>query len=251
MDQGLIEHLKKQHAFDSWKGRNALEGKTLFVWKFFLAGDELSGWKIHRSRLTALPGAKAIIQTVWTSGDAEKSTTLRTDISECDTRLEAHETLIRWLADFQSPVLRRQQDAQTGDVLFVGPQGSPSLFARGNLAILFRDAGGAAASVSELAQRFDTALIAKPEPKGGPDVRTFRAVRAEAAVDENVPLEMAASDPADRPVGYKVFAEGGDLLAEPQGLVFRGAKPGRHTLMLVAWTSARTSSTARLEIAVK
>lgn len=55
MNPKFIERLKQQHAFEQWRDRNALE-ENLFVWKFFLTGNELPQWTLQRiQRLEAPP----------------------------------------------------------------------------------------------------------------------------------------------------------------------------------------------------
>jgi hypothetical protein len=39
--------LKQQLANESWRGRNSLD-ENLFIWNFFLSGNEFSGWQAHR-----------------------------------------------------------------------------------------------------------------------------------------------------------------------------------------------------------
>src|SRR5215510_469553 len=107
-----LEYLKQRYRYYEWKDRNTL-GENLFVWKFYLNGNELSEWKPYQierkeSSLTTGPVAwartaaprrppPALIQSTWTGPQGLTRSLLNIDIFECGSQQEAHETLVRLL----------------------------------------------------------------------------------------------------------------------------------------------------------
>jgi hypothetical protein len=156
MDAALRDFLKQRHAFDTWskEGASAVDFPRL---ELVLDGSELEGWQLHRSQRSKA-AETVVIQSLWTRSEDEL---LAVDIQACTSRAAAHDALLEWLGEFQSPLIARQSPAPAGDVAFAMPGNTAILFARGNLAVQVRNAGPRVQALAQLAATFEQALIRK------------------------------------------------------------------------------------------
>ena len=113
----ITARVKERHAYDTWRGTNTLE-ESLFIWRFFLAGDELPRWETDSVRRIVAPGQPPLVQSVWKQAGRAHSDLLVLDTYECPSRLGAHEFLVQYLSQFQSPAIGRRADIAAGDVAF-------------------------------------------------------------------------------------------------------------------------------------
>jgi hypothetical protein len=222
----VVEVLKRRFDFDAWVGSNTL-GENLYIWKFFLSGNELPGWKAHRIQRVNVAAFPPAIQSIWrrSSEPADMRTVARPDPTppdallqldafECRSRMAAHELIVYLLGQFHLPGVERMSEESPGDVAFSTPASPIVVFARGNVVHMMRDVGratlarqqaavvsaaGARPALLALASRLDAALIEKPEPVGEPLAAAFRSLSAarlqrrlpaaaRARVGETVPL---------------------------------------------------------------
>jgi hypothetical protein len=106
MDAALRDFLKQRHAFDTWskEGASAVDFPRL---ELVLDGSELEGWQLHRSQRSKA-AETVVIQSLWMRSEEEL---LAVDIQACTSRAAAHDALLEWLGEFQSPLIARQSPA--------------------------------------------------------------------------------------------------------------------------------------------
>ncbi|MDX1615247.1 MAG: hypothetical protein R3300_13115 [Candidatus Promineifilaceae bacterium] len=250
MNMQAVEALKERLAFDEWKDSNTL-AESLFIWQFFLTGDEFPGWSAHRIRQEEPTQWPRTIQSVWRPADEGKEGLLSVDIYECASRADAHELVLQLLAEFQSIDVTRQEQGIAGDVAFAPPGNATLLFARGNLLTLMRNASRPLVAIPEIAGRFDDFLVGRPELEGAqvvPAIRRFQSAAKELEVGINAPLEAEAIDPLERPVWYKFFADRGEILLEDGNLRYRPAVAGPQTLTMFAINANRGAASQELRL---
>ncbi len=171
---------------------------------------------------------------------------VRIDLFECASRDEAHESLVRIVSDFESPLIEELK-GPIGDVAFAGRGTGLILFARANLVYLLRNVGRRAVSVEPNALALDGATVAVPEelaPRvvSSADERVYRAVssaeerapgivssaeeRVRAADNEliEVPVENAPTAGADD--RRKYFSPAGELFVCDGCVTYRGPSSG-------------------------
>ncbi|HEV2704606.1 MAG TPA: hypothetical protein VGV59_01700 [Pyrinomonadaceae bacterium] len=340
MAERFVNLLKQRHGFDEWRGRNTLD-ENLFIWKFFLMGRELPGWRperverfdapqtyaprvadtaddrpathtpplvirtsrhpltrpedtVHRVRridphrpATSQPPASAedvsqerpsLIQSFWSDPRSRTGALLDVSIHECSSREAAHELLLRLLAQFQSPLITRRDDAGIGDVTFADPYGTTVLFARANLVQVVRNAGRSVAPVHEPAGYFDAGLTSKPAPTpqaesgAAPRLARVRFEETHVRVGVPVPFDVEATDmlgadiatpfaarttaalredqaPPARPLMFKIFSKPtGQVLAARGNLLFRADEAGSQEVTVYAIDANAAAASKRVRL---
>ena len=267
MNGEQYEELKGRYNFDEWRDRNRLD-ENLFIWRFLFKGDEFPDWQPQQIReLGPPPGgerllsmeadigeAPRLIQSIWRPSKGRAGAAFSIDSYECASRAASHELLIRILAEFQSPLIARQPEAEVGDVTFVHPGNNIILFARANHAVVIRSMGATTISVSELASQFDSDLIEKPQAQISrmePNIRTLRSELAELQVGAQAPLEIDASLPSGQPLMYKFFSRAGEVLMKEGKLLYVPTVPGEQDLDVYAIAPDRGVGTGKIEFSVR
>jgi hypothetical protein len=284
MDPRSMAELKERHSFDEWMGRSTLQ-ENLFVWKFFLTGDEIAGWRPHRIQTMQPDGFPPTIQSIWTpgdddrpgdddqssddekpgaddkSGDADKSGNddrsgsplLRVDAYECASRAAAHEFLVQQLGEFQSPEIRQADQGSVGDVAFTTDAAYSTLFARANMVLLVQTAGRELVSVGEVAGGLDAELTRRPSPDDHPVAPTLErvVVAGDAKAGERVRIVLDASDPLGRPLWFKFFSTLGEVVLEGGQPSYVASGSGQDQLTVYAMNENRGAASRSVEIRVE
>ena len=88
--------------------------------------------------------------------------------------------------------------------------------------------------MAAVARQLDVRPAHAPEAGGRviPDIDRLAA--GTGLPDGAVPISAEARDPLDRPVWFKIFSSGGEVLMRDGQLVFRPYGPGRHELTVFA-----------------
>lgn len=226
-----LELLKRLHSYETWVDRSPLP-ESLHILGFFLTSDDMPGWQRNRRELFESEQVRRT-QSIWSRRE-HVDELLRVDLLECPSRTAAHELLLDTIGEFQSAAVSRQE-VGLGDVAF-GNGEFALVFARGNLVVMFRNAGRELVSVVDDARHLDEQLTSRPTAGHGvtPSIIRFELSVREAKVGEPVTIEMEAADPLGRPVWFKVFAAGGQLHAEGGGLIYEPNVSGSHRLTAFA-----------------
>lgn len=253
MNEQLLDQLKQRHFYQEWRGATTLE-ENLFIWQFFLSGNELPGWQAHRIRPVATEGRPSSIQSIWQRAEGGTEELLSVDVFECASRTTAHEYLLRLLGEFQSSEMARQKQTRIGDVAFAAPEDTTILSARGNIIVLVRNAGRNLAPITEIASQFDRDLASRPETEEGkvvPDIVRFQSIARELQVGVSTPLEVEAVDPLERPLWYKFFSSHGEVLLEEGSLVYRPGSSGSQGVTVFAINANRGAASQELQFNVR
>lgn len=267
MNAEYYEGLKGRFKFDEWRDRNTLN-ENLFIWRFFFRGDEFPNWQPHQIRELAPPPARQgmhtlqqsvaeaprLVHSVWRPSSGNPNVAFSVDSYECASRAAAHELLVRFLGEFQSPLVARQTEPAIGDVAFVHPGNAIILFARANHVIVIRSIGATQVPVNELAGQLDHDLTEKPPAVLGrvePMLRSLRPAKTSLKVGSQTRLEIEAAPAAGQPLMYKFFSPAGQVLAKEGQLVYAPAAPGEQDLDVYAVAPDRGVGNGKIHFKVE
>jgi hypothetical protein len=251
MDEQQNENLRRRYGYDEWLGRNRLS-ESLTVWQFVLGGNELPGWQPQLIQPLGAGWWPPAMQSTWRRQDTAGEALVTVDTYECASREAAHQFLVRLLGEFQSPLVARQEPPASGDVAFAGPGEGGIVFATGNLVVSVQNAGSELAPVPALARQFDDYLTGRPQTvdgRGAPEITRFEPDTKAQASGAGVPLIVDATDPLGRPVWFKFYASGGEVVLEGGQPVYRPLAGGPQQLTLYAINTAGTASSQTLQVA--
>jgi hypothetical protein len=263
-----IELLKAQYGFGEWATRSTL-GKSLFVWRFQPAADQLSDWRLHRSNILFPPAGKPsresvnavfgaalewmrAAHSVWMSPDSG-DTLLIVDTYECRSVPDARELLLLILAESKSAVPVVDERLDVGDIGFGAAQRRVCLFARANLVCAIRNGGRTMVPAFPAAATLDRLFIDQPEM---PPTETDRAVSLlaalpdEARVGEAVPIispETTASEPS---TWYKVFASSGEIRSDEDRVIYQPTATGDQEIAVFTVAADQHTSASRRRLGV-
>lgn len=249
-EAGRVELLKTRHGFDAWRGINRLE-ENLLVWRLFLAGTELRGWRSERIRRSDLPGWPPSLRSNWVAEDREDAL-LHVAVFECADREAAHEFLVRTLAEFQSTSVSRDDERGVGDIAFTVPGHTVILFARANLTVLMRNGGAEVVPVVESAEQLDRWIATRPETGGPvvPEISRFQIGRRDVRAGTEIPVDVEAVDPLARSVWFKFYSRTGEVRLEAERPVYRTFAPGQDELTVFALNENRGAASRTVTVRV-
>jgi hypothetical protein len=222
--------LQERYDFAAWRDPGQ-PSETLFVLDFLIAPSDLAGFRAERiEEFDASEGWPRSVRSLCRSKDADDML-IAVEVFEADSRAAARETLVQSLGEFQAVL---EPDKDVGEIAFATPVRAAVVFAVANLVGLVRTAGGSHESVAAVARQLDAHLRARPEAGGRvvPDIDRLAA--GPELPNGAVPISVEARDPLDRPLWFKIFSSGGEVLMQDGQLVFRPYGPGRHELTLFA-----------------
>lgn len=280
----ITSRLKDRFQYDAWHGRNRL-AENLFIWKFFFFGDEMPNWSPTRMEQVEVDDQPKIVQSLWETMSASASTSpekpaalLNVQSIECKSRDQAHNILLRFLGEFEGPLIYRWDETELGDVTFTVPGYDLILFARANMVHLVRNAGQLREPVNEVATSLDQVLTQQPEvvaqPKRGkraglsamaPRIAKLGTPVKEARVGESVPLDLevapfetellgarslamgAAAEPVQR-VQFRIFSPAGEIHEEGGRLYYTPQQAGTQDVNVFALNAARVATKKNLQL---
>jgi hypothetical protein len=222
----------KHFGFDEWSEPRR-GAKALFIWRLALGGQELPGHHALRIETVEQPEGPPTLASLWRpEQNHDDEVLLRVDVNEASSVAAARLTLLRMLADFQSPRIERL-DGGPGDVAF-GPSGYRAVaFARANVVVVVRNAGDAVEPVESPARELDK-LLGEGPPTERSSVRPeIRRAQVEV-VGREARLVLDAEDPLGRHVWFRLAAESGEFLLQGDGVVFRAEDEGKQTIEVAA-----------------
>jgi hypothetical protein len=228
MDDHHLDYLRKRHSYEMWRGRSTLE-ENLFIWRFFLSGNEFPGWRAQRIQTVESSGWPPYIKSIWQNPGGKPEELLSVDIYECESRIAAHEFLLQLLGQFMSPLMQRQEAAKVGDVAFAGPEDTQILFARADLVVSIANAGSDLVQVSEIARQLDNQLVGRPELTG---LRVISAILPPDFVVQQdgvaASLAVESLSPPESRRWHKFFSKTGEIYREKGRLTYRSTSTGPH-----------------------
>jgi hypothetical protein len=227
--EDALEPFRSRYRFDDW--RDARPEESIFVWRFFLGGQELPGHRPLRIDETAAAGWPPATDSLW-AGEAGP---VRVDVYETSSRVEAGEHLLRLLAEFQSPLLERTDGP--GDVAFGMPNGSSIVFLRANAVVVVRNAGDEIEPVEPVARELDRLLAApldRDRSPVRPELRRVDVGEGKPARGAPVELLLEADDPLGRRVWFRLSARGGEFSSREGRVYYTPEDEGRQAIEVAA-----------------
>jgi hypothetical protein len=234
-----LDEFRRRHGFEDWRGSRATE-EELFAWGFFFGGQELPGRRALRIDTVEAPGWPPAVQSLWGVAKGESAlrdeALVRIDVYECTSRAEAHELVVRLLAQFQSPLIERRRNG-LGDVAFAMPGDRSVLLARANVAVVVLNAGSEIQAVEPVAREIDE-LFAAPLGLDRNTVRPQirRVALAEGRPTRGVPnaLVLEAEDPLGRRVWFRLSAKDGEFSSHGGRAFYTPEAEGAHVVEVAA-----------------
>jgi hypothetical protein len=228
MDSTQLNALKQRHAYETWREFNTLQ-ENLFIWKFFLSGNEFPGWRMHRTQVVEPEESQPYIKSTWQRSQGDKEELINVDIFERESRLAAHEFLLQLLGEFMSPLIKRREDLEIGDVAFAVPEDTMIIFARANLAISMGNAGSDLVLISKIARQFDQKLIALPERAGLRVISEILPPDFIVLPDQvSAPLAIEPFSSLSSNRWHKLFSHPGEIQKESGQLIYRSISSEPH-----------------------
>lgn len=230
-----MDSLKEHYNYKMWHGRNTLP-ENLFIWRFFLSGNEFPTWTAHKIKTSRVEQWPPSIKSIWKQPDADPDLLLRVNIFECISRDAAHNFLLQLLGEFQSHLEIMKDETSVGDVAFTVPSRISVVAARANLVFHIARVDRDPKPVEEIARKFDLNLIRKEmgDVKVVPEFTRFEVEMKELPVDTLTPLIVEASDPIGRPLWFKFFSQLGEVCMDKKHLVYRPAESGPQEITALA-----------------
>lgn len=201
--------------YEEWKGANRLDG-SLLVWEFVPAERQFPGWTAHTIQRIAAPGWPQASHSVWIRGAGGAAVV---DLYECVSRDDAHDLVVRLLAQFESPEVAPEDEPEAGDVAFSDARGRVRVFARANLVCHLRTGDREPVEISAAAARLDRQLTSG---EGTPVFPARALVDTAPAVvrGATVALDVAPEAPPRGPGYLKAFSPTGELRMGADGIVY-------------------------------
>jgi hypothetical protein len=229
---GLTATLAERFGLTEWRDANLGE-EYLFVWQFFLADDDVDGWRPERIRSLTVPGAPPLQRSIWRR-KADDSL-LSIDAYENTSRHAGHDQLLHLLGDFQATDLGRDESGEFGDVAFKRSGETVALYGRANLTILIRNAGPTVVPVRDAATALDRTITQPPPPsRPAPEIVSFAPQADRVAVGDPVPLDVRTVDPHGLRVRHFIRSRLGEVSRRQETLMYEPASPGAEELTLHA-----------------
>jgi hypothetical protein len=227
-----LDAFAKHYGFDEWsQPRPGVE--ALFIWRFALGGQELPGHRALRIETVEQPDAPPTLASLWRpEQDDGSEVLLRIDVNEAPSVAAARVTLLRVLAEFQSPQVERV-DGGPGDVAFSPPGDRAVAFVRANIVVVVRNAGDEAEPVETPAREFER-LLREGSAAERSSVRPAIRRAAAEVTGREARLLVDAEDPLGRHVWFRFAAKSGEFLAEGDAVVFRAEDAGKQTIEVAA-----------------
>jgi len=214
--------LGRELAFGEWANRAAAE--RVFVWRFFFAGGELPGWRLHRAyRMPAAGGLPPGVQAVWTRDDGAL---LQVDAFEAPSAAEARQALLQIAGEHQAVGAVSRAPDGVGEVAVAGPRETTLALVRGNLVLQVRNAGGSRETVRPYARQLDALVAGDAEALKRASVTVRRTEVPRDQLDAVARRVRAASDQAPDQAWFRFRTTTGEVVLQDGRPVFRAGAGG-------------------------
>ena len=157
------DEVKQNYAFSEWAGQTKVGDRNVRLSKFELAPQRFEGWNLaEREDLPASERQLRIVRYIFNSGG--KGQRLISTIYECNSVIDAHETLIDVVMTYMAPKLPRcgEKGIEIGDICFAGASemNVAVIFARFNILNEVQSVGSEPVSIDAFARRTDETILA-------------------------------------------------------------------------------------------
>lgn len=248
-----FEEFRRRHGFDDWRDSRATD-EAIFVWRFLLGGQELPGRRALRIDTVEAPGWPPAVQSLWgvEKDDPSDGTPVRLDVYESASRAEAHEVLLRLLAQFQSPLIERRRDG-LGDVAFGMPRDHSVLLARANVVVVVLNAGAEIQPVEPVAREIDrlfTGPLDLDRSTVRPEIRRVELAEGKPTRGAPIALVLEAVDPLGRRVWFRLSAKSGEFSSRDGRVFYTPDAEGAQAVEVTAINENLGIATQTLEFEV-
>lgn len=249
------KRLQDVYGYETWRGRRSLK-ENLYILNLYLTGRELPDWNAEKVRPSHVTGWPPFTKSMW--APLEKTDKLlRMDVFECSSLLAAHSFLMRKLGDFESILVRCDEerfDVEIGDVAFMSHEGYGLLFSRANIVVFLASVGRELEPVIEYANYIDRYLVEKPSEINRfvlpPNIFRFEALVKEHRVDAPINLRVTPSEVYRQRLMYKFYSLG-ELSSEDEALYYRPVAEGPQRISVIAISPEGGFAQQDLELDVK
>jgi hypothetical protein len=240
--------------FHNWAGM--ISGQEfIFIINMFLTAKiftELSLLKVGESE--AKYHSKRVTRYLYSG---KKDTLIEIIISECNSILDAHESILDFiLGSMMNKIPTGEEKATSvGDISFVG-YGENILsitFARDNIMAIVRSVGNVETNVISYATRIDHLILSKDEQtksSNAPVISSFNISSTQITLGEKTRISFSSVDPRNKSLMYKIFSTAGPISMHNDELFIEAKKVGNHVVKLYAINENGLASTSELRLQV-
>ncbi len=259
-DDSLREIRKEMSGFANWVGRTR--------------GEEFSGFFINIvipdkifPRFSLLPTSEPSTQNrarkvrkYLYAGDrskGKKETLIEVILIECNSIINAHESIIDFMANCMAYKLPRGEERgiTIGDISFVGygKRLLSIIFARNNIMAVVRSVGNLNLDVKSYAKKVDEFLGSKGKTvrsRNAPKISTFKLSTQQTPAGRTVNISFNATDPRGKDIMFKLFTTAGPISMQDNNLILECEKSGKHKVQLYAINEDSVASNSELDLGV-
>lgn len=254
-----LKILSEHYEFQDWKNTQHSK-QNLFVWRFFLSGSEVPGWKAGRIRSFKTIGRMPATRRAFWSQESSSEVLLRVYTFECTSIAAARSFLLDVLGESQLlnlkrlrlPAIEKKYNDAVGDVAFTDPENMAIFFARANIVVSIRNAGPNSLLVGEFAQTLDTELRSRPDREGKAiqEMEHFRFPDKEFRVGDQVPIAFLRNQTDVQQLLYKFFAASGELSLKSRQIFYTPTSSGAQEVLVFGVDAEQNARRQRLKIVI-
>jgi hypothetical protein len=254
-----LKILSEHYEFQDWKNTPDPE-QGLFVWRFFLSGNEVPGWGAGRIRRFKTIGRMPATSRAFWSHESSSKVLLRVDTFECASIPAARSFLLDVLGESQllnlkrqgGPAMEKTSSEAVGDVAFTAPENMAIFFARANIVVSIRNTGPNPGLVGEFAQTFDTVVRSRPDRDGKviQEMEHFRFPDKEFRVRDQVPIAFLPNQTDLQQLLYKFFAGSAELSLKNRQLFYTPTSAGAQEVLVFGVDAEQNARRQRLKIVI-
>lgn len=231
------EREARQYHLDKWTEQTDV-GKHVFIWKFFLGGNEIIGWNLVKATPYDYKDRSGFTY-IWRKVKSDVEELIKIDIVESASWRKSHETLLDQLIELQAPQLPKAESRKIviGDVAFIGfgETIQSIIFTRANMLVRIHSVGKKDISIVDIAKQLDDLFLSKPQltEKGViPEISSFSSAKKIVQKNETVVLDIVARDPLNRPLWFKLMVDQGELFVRDEKIYFSSNTSGDFKISL-------------------
>jgi hypothetical protein len=226
-----------RYDINKWKDRGI---KNLFIWRYFMGGHELDGWRLKETRPWQNTKTEKVVQYYWVN-NADTEEQVKIDIIECHSWQYAQQQLLALLRQHMHIQLPEAEKniIRVGDAAYTGEGQEPQhlLFVRANMVVVLNSIGKKKVPVAKTALQLDNVFYDKPllrENDINPVIERILIDKKDRKTNEQSDAEVIidARDPLQGPLWYKLVTTRGEILTENDNLhlLFMEGEPNHLTV---------------------